>query len=213
MSLLKNRNIQSIIVWFILMIAVYLLHGFSDFWWFLGCAFVCFIIGGVIIVIFEESNLFKRKEIPSLEDKKWFEGFEAFEKGKFHYENKNYPLALKFFNRAIEHGYKDEVYGLRADCFHEFKEYKKAISDYNKAVLHRPEDCNLYFQRSLSKNELNDFEGAIDDLREAIRLSKIDNELNRIYKSGAKEMGWPMGHTALYESNLRMQEAKKNRHT
>jgi tetratricopeptide (TPR) repeat protein len=82
--------------------------------------------------------------------------------------------------------------------------HKDAIIDYSKAILLEPENCNLYFCRSNSKKALEDFEGLIEDIEIAIRLSKIDNELNENYHIGAQEMGWPEGHTSLYQSNLEM---------
>ena len=56
--------------------------------------------------------------------------------------------------------------------------------------------------RSISKSETGDDEGALKDIQEAIKLSKVDNELNRTYSAGAQSIGWPGGHTELYAARI-----------
>jgi hypothetical protein len=77
-----------------------------------------------------------------------------------------------------------------------------AIDDFTKAISLEPEDCNNYFERSNCKGAVCDFEGAIADLEEAIRLSKLNNAVNKEYDRLAKAMGQRNGVTAMYEARL-----------
>ena len=140
---------------------------------------------------------------------KSFDGHEAFETGMTHYGRSDFQKAVVCFDKAIECGLEQNVYGFRGDCLRECGSHEKAIDDYNTAVSLQPEDCNLFFSRSFAKSAAGDIDGAIEDLREAIRLSKIDSALNREYRLGAQEMGWRDGHTALYVSHLLMAQMKR----
>ena len=116
------------------MVLVYLVYGYPDFVSFFISAWASLIIGGLLVVIFEDSNFFSKKN-SSLDNKKWLEGLKYFEKGLEQYQKKNFKLALNCFDKAIECEYEEEVYGLRGDCFQEFEEHGKAINDYNKAII------------------------------------------------------------------------------
>jgi tetratricopeptide (TPR) repeat protein len=138
----------------------------------------------------------------SEQDKEWFCGLAAFEKGMTYYEEKDFQSALACFDNAIECGYEDNIYGFRADCLQNSGLCDQAIRNYDIAISKQPNDCNLYFQRSISKSIIGDVDGAIGDIEEAIQLSKIDNERNANYRAAAIHQGWPGGHTELYEYSL-----------
>lgn len=111
----------------------------------------------------------------------------------------NLEAALKQYDNAIQNGvnaYRDRAYCLSGLDFH-----LDAIADIDKAISLEPEDCNLYYERSLSKEIIGDYNGAISDLKEAIRLSKIDTPLNKNYKDKAQQMGTE-SHTLLYYIRL-----------
>ncbi|MCK4462470.1 MAG: hypothetical protein KAW46_11740 [candidate division Zixibacteria bacterium] len=145
----------------------------------------------------------------SEEDRKRFDGCAFLEKGRAQYVEKRFEDALANLDRAIECGIGDEAYAMRADCLQALDYHLEAIEDYDRAILQEPEDCNLRFLRSCSKNAICDDEGALIDLQEAIELSKIDNELNRSYAAVARESGY-QGHTALYEMDLIKAKSDKN---
>ena len=59
---------------------------------------------------------------------------------------------------------------------------------------------------------MKNIKDAIEDMKKAIRLSKIDNKINNNYRIAAKEIGWEDGHTPLYENTLMIWEAKEGLH-
>ena len=147
----------------------------------------------------------------SEQDKEWFCGLAAFEKGMTYYEEKDFQSALACFDNAIKCGYEDNIYGFRADCLQDSGLCDQAIRDYDIAISKQPDDCNLYFMRSSSKSIAGDVDGAIADIEEAIQLSKIDNEQNAGYRSSAIHMGYPGGHTELYAFSLTGEIMNKRR--
>jgi tetratricopeptide (TPR) repeat protein len=148
-------------------------------------------------------KLFKNKAEDSTEDNhRWLEGNNAYEAGKKHYSAKQFQNALECFDKAIECGFDLDVYSLRADCLQACGFDLDAIEDFTAAISLHPEDCNLYHSRALSRGATGDIDGAVTDLQEAVRLSKVDSALNRSYRAGAIEMGWRDGHTAIYEAAL-----------
>jgi len=149
------------------------------------------------------TNLFRGKsKLPSEEGRKWVEGRIAFEKGETYFRNGQDAEALTHFDKAIECGFENNVYELRALCLQTLNFDLDAIDDFNMAIASSQHDCNLYFSRSNSKSVIEDFEGCVADLEEAIRLSAIDNDLNRNYSIAAKEQGYRDGHTVMYKMKL-----------
>ncbi len=202
-----KRNLQSLILWIVLMASTYLIWGFESFGWLLGYGWTYLIISGIVILIFEKLNLINKIE-PTVGNNALLVGLDAYQKGFEAYTSKNFSQALHYFNEAIENGYYKNVYGLRADCYHQSALFKEALKDFNDAISADPNDCNLYFQRSFTEQSLNNKDGAISDLKKAIQLSRIDNKTNMLYMDSAKEMGWAGGHTALYKSHLKMLELR-----
>ena len=88
------------------------------------------------------------------------------------FESKNqFEAALSCYDEAINSGVK-EAYALRAFCLQRLFFDLDAIADFDKAIKISPEDCNLYFGRHESRYEVGNYEGAIDDLKKAIELSR-----------------------------------------
>jgi tetratricopeptide (TPR) repeat protein len=144
------------------------------------------------------------------------EGIGFFEAGKKHFMEGKNQEALDCFDKAIKNGVEDEVYELRAMCLQALDFHLDAIDDFNKAISLSPENANSYFMRSLSESRTGDVEACISDLESAVRLSKIDNEANRILNEGAKETGrnsvTDFYNSYLFkESNLPLPEALRQK--
>ena len=138
-------------------------------------------------------SFFKTKPSVATEgNKKWRRGYNAFEAGKKHYAEQRTEEALDCFDTAVECGFEDgTLFGLRGSCLQTLEWDLDAIDDFSAAISFEPQDCNNYYARAMSKQGAGDPQGALADIQEAIRLSRVDNALNRHYDSGAKEMGWP----------------------
>jgi tetratricopeptide (TPR) repeat protein len=177
------------------------------------------------------SKLFGPKPL-SQSDRDFFDACNAFEAGKKLWHEANLikgigwqesklskiKEALKYFDEAIRSGLveptifsygfnESEVYRLRGDCLNDLGYFFEALEDYNKAIERNPKKgiaCN-YYTRSLIKDSLFDYEGSLADLREAIRLSKLDNDDNAYWNNYAKSTGFS-SQTAFYESWLPTEE-------
>jgi tetratricopeptide (TPR) repeat protein len=161
------------------------------------------------------SGWINRRQESELRRSRWREGLEACKEGEtlLFREKKKEREALPYFDRAIECGYDGvrDVHGSRGLCLQGLGFHLDAIDDFGKAIAARPEDANWYFLRSLSRSHIGDFDGAIADMEEAVRLSKADNENNDYWNNYAKETGWPSA-TAYYENWLdRAQEDKTSK--
>jgi TPR repeat protein len=110
--------------------------------------------------------------------------------------------ALGYFDGAIAKGYDAaEVFSLRGNCLNNLGFYFDALEDYNKAIQRRPNNANDYFLRGMIKDSLFDFEGSFADLKEAVRLPKLDNDDNRSGDNYMRTLGWDSA-TAFYEFHL-----------
>jgi len=93
--------------------------------------------------------------------------------------------ALKLFDKTIELGFEEEpeLYSMRGYILNDLEFYFDALEDFNKAILKKPKKgiASNYFMRGCIKESIYDFDGAITDIEEAIRLSKPDNENNRFW--------------------------------
>jgi tetratricopeptide (TPR) repeat protein len=157
------------------------------------------------------AGLFEPKDNgPTEEGKRWAKGCRAFEKGKQHYltedgkgfSNDQIQLALDAFDEAIEAGFEGgRIYASRGSCLQSLEYHLDAIEDFTKAIQLTPEDSNLYFMRSVSKGASGDLTGRVADLVEAIRVSAIENEANKIYHGWARTLGYK-NITAKYEFDL-----------
>ena len=116
--------------------------------------------------------------------------------------------ALRYFDQAISNGYEtSEVFSLRGSCLKDLGFYFDALEDHNTAIQKQPSQAiaNNYFMRSMIKELLFDFEGSVADLKEAIRLSKLDNDDNRFWNNQAKSIGFD-SQTAFYEFGFPTEE-------
>jgi tetratricopeptide (TPR) repeat protein len=112
--------------------------------------------------------------------------------------------ALKYFDEAIEKGFNEsEVFSFRGNCLDDLGFYFEALEDYNKAIGKNPRKsiASNYFMRGMIKQSLFDFDGQIADLKEAIRLSKFDNEDNKHWDDVYVKRGF-RSQTTFYEMCL-----------
>jgi tetratricopeptide (TPR) repeat protein len=164
----------------------------KDFYW-----FIVFIIS----IIFSGYWWLLKKGANYLVD-----GSEQYKIGLQYFKDRNINQALKHFDISIKNGYKDaDAFYKRADCLTDLKFYSEAIENYNKAIEINSEKADMYRARYFCKHEIGDFYGALSDLQEAIRVSKLDNENNRFWNEYAKETGWSSA-TARYEMDFRNAE-------
>jgi hypothetical protein len=142
------------------------------------------------------SKLFNKKmnetsEANSELDKNWLIGFRTFNTGKeLYFDNK--PIeALLFFDKAIQNSFDTaEAFEYRANCLYKLEYFFDAIDDYNISIQKDSEKQIVFYMRSLAKASIEDFIGQLDDINEAIRLSKLDNEDSRYWDKFAKETGF-----------------------
>ena len=136
-------------------------------------------------------NLFRKKRSVSTEaNKKWLQGYHAFEAGKKHFAEQSDQEAVNCFDEADECGFEAvELFSLRGTCLQSLEWNIDAIDDFTKAISLEPQDCNLYFQRAMSKISIGDQQGFLIDIQDAIRLAKVDNALTKIYNLQANERG------------------------
>lgn len=152
------------------------------------------------------SNLFKKNTVSkSLADKsesEW-QTYINYAAGEQKFFNEDWKNALYYFDRSIENGhYKDDIFEFRGTCLQALGYDFDAIKDFDKAIYFFPTNCNLYYFRSISKQTILDYEGAISDIKKAIELSKLDNNLNKIYNENAINNGFKNGVVGMYEIAL-----------
>jgi tetratricopeptide (TPR) repeat protein len=129
-------------------------------------------------------------------------------KGSLESKEKGTKEALKYFDRAIEKGYDDsEVFSLRGRCLNDLGFYFEALEDLNRAIQNNPKNSIAidYHIRSIIKDSLFDFEGSLADIKEAVRLSKLDNDYNRRFNNYAKKMS-VASPIFMYETWLQVEE-------
>ncbi|ALJ04812.1 hypothetical protein APS56_06615 [Pseudalgibacter alginicilyticus] len=135
-------------------------------------------------------------------DEEW-DAYIAFSRGEKYFFNSNWKEALYQFDTAVEKNYKhNNLFEYRGLCLQSLGYEFEAIEDFNKAILNSPNNCHLYFTRSLSKDVILDYVGEIEDIEKAIELSKIDSEINRKYNEDAIRNGYKNGVIDLYQIAL-----------
>jgi tetratricopeptide (TPR) repeat protein len=81
--------------------------------------------------------------------------------------------ALENFNIAEEEYKSDELYAGRAIVYSNLDKTEKALQDLNTAIRINPNDARYFDWRGLSKNDLKDMEGALEDFK---RSAEMGNE-------------------------------------
>lgn len=147
---------------------------------------------------------FRNKELAKLTAISLSKGLDAYERGrKCVIEKGDDGYALDCFNLAIELGVNDScVYGLRAGCLLSLEHYQEAINDYDMSMSLDRGRAQDYHGRSIARHYLDDLDGSISDLEEAVRLSKMDNENNKQWNEYARKTLNLKTATVLYEMDL-----------
>jgi tetratricopeptide (TPR) repeat protein len=118
--------------------------------------------------------------------------------------NQKITAALEFFDQAIEKGHDTALsFSFRGNCLSELGYNIDALEDYDKSIAKDPQKANPYYMRALIKKSIYDYEGSLADFKEAIRLSKLDNEDNEYWNSYAKNTGYNSA-TEKYEMDLNL---------
>lgn len=146
----------------------------------------------------KNSRMISNSEIT--ESKRKWDAFYAFVNGRQCWNERNVDEALTHFDKAIELGFIEyfkyssadltKLYDLRARCLQGLGYQYEAICDFDKAISYSPNDCDIYFSRSISKGKILDYSGKVDDIERAIQLSKESTKLNEEYDDEAKKMGY-----------------------
>jgi len=108
------RGLKTFVVWLALMLAVYLVLGFPNVLWFFCCAWCCFIIAGLTIVLWEERRgLWNKRRLLGTLDKlrnvrRWLADEKERLKASCQYEATKIeqPLDLQRFERSCERAFR-----------------------------------------------------------------------------------------------------------
>jgi tetratricopeptide (TPR) repeat protein len=94
-------------------------------------------------------------------------------------QNKQYEKALKFFNAYINLtpfiSQYTHAYVNRGLCYHELKDYQKAIKDYQAAIKLEPKDTNAYIYLGNLYYELKDNKSAFFNYQKACDLGNCQS--------------------------------------
>jgi tetratricopeptide (TPR) repeat protein len=107
-------------------------------------------------------------------------------------------LAIKYYTKAIELGYKpiQDTYRGRAYHYCEISKYEKAINDYD-IILNIEPDSYIYVARGVAKFELKKYEDAIKDFNMSIHLDKQGDWKSYVY------LGYCNSNLGKYEQALK----------
>jgi tetratricopeptide (TPR) repeat protein len=130
----------------------------------------------------------KVSEISISDSSNLLEGSAAFNEGNKYFLSKDFEKALPYYDKTIQNNI-EEGYNQRAMCLQALKYHIDALADFDNAIEISPQDCNIYYMRSLSRVQLDDNSGAISDVHKAIELSQVKNEINRVYNEGRIKNG------------------------
>lgn len=139
-------------------------------------------------------SLFRAKDtqLVASDSGNFHEGMQAMLQGNKYFLTNDFNTALPYYEQAIQSNIPDG-YNQRAMCLQALNYHAEALPDFDKAIEASPQDCNIYYMRAMSRIKLRDNTGAISDMRAAIELSQVDNEMNRVYNEGRiKDGGLPL---------------------
>jgi len=103
--------------------------------------------------------------------------------GMKHYQEGRYRTSIDYFTQALlSNPANAELYYLRADAKAKLRKNDEAIDDYSKAIKLKPE-MKYFMGRGLAYLIILNFEGAIQDFDEAVKIDSTNSELyfNRGY--------------------------------
>lgn len=102
---------------------------------------------------------------------------EFFNRGIALYKRNDFKLAIQDFEKAEELSSSDKpflVYAYLGSCYHQLKDYSKALQYFDQAVENKPVERDLIndwakamYNRGVTRKALNDKDGACDDWNKA----------------------------------------------
>ena len=101
--------------------------------------------------------------------------------GESYIEKKSYDIAIEYFKKAIALGVNDNekesnLNSLIACCKSELREFKEAIKYHTKSIEMDPNDEYLLYLRAKDLLDIDDKEGAFEDISKAIAINPNDYE-------------------------------------
>ena len=150
-----------------------------------------------------------KKEIDKKQEKFHSDGLSYYQKANeifYNYRGRDLE-ALDLYDKVIELGI-NKAYKERAFCLQALNFDYDSIEDFNTAIEYFPDDANLYFGRSTFKKNFCDYQGSIDDMLLAIKLSEQPENLsNKQLNKNAKELG--VESVTEYYRNTLLQDLKE----
>jgi tetratricopeptide (TPR) repeat protein len=134
-------------------------------------------------------NIFTKKE-QSPEAGLFIMGMDALETANQYNESRNDELALRYYDIAASCGI-NETFAFRGYVLQGLDYDYEAIEDFTKALVHEPDDANIYYGRHLSNSKIGDFEKALADINQAIYLAGLNTARNRNHDEIIQKSGYP----------------------
>lgn len=94
--------------------------------------------------------------------------------GDIYVKEKQFDVALEFYNQGLKLGEDDEGYVTRGNIFAEKKLTANAFADYQKAISMNPANANVYNNRGNLYLEMGDYQSALNDFEHAVQQNKLD---------------------------------------
>ena len=151
-----------------------------------------------------KSNKPEKSIAPNKSTKEYFEGYDTFKVGQqltkdavldkslsAERRRQKTIAALEFLDQAIQKGYDEaEAFALRVSVLRDLDYDIDALNDYNICIDKNPNKASYYYARALTKQFIYDYSGSLADFKEAIRLSKLDNDDTRYWNDYALQTGF-----------------------
>jgi len=94
------------------------------------------------------------------------------EKGRMNYDQKKYDNSVSDYMEAIKLRPHDSLFFIRGRILSEIGRYDGVIDNYNEAIGYNPENVEFYINRALAFRAKKDYNGAVSDYTNAIKLSR-----------------------------------------
>ncbi|XP_044947695.1 ankyrin-1-like [Hordeum vulgare subsp. vulgare] len=100
--------------------------------------------------------------------------------GRAAFANKDYHAALYFFGRVIEIDSSDAtMFSNRSACWLRMRELESALSDAQHCRKLQPDWCKGWFREGTALTFMEDYQGAADAFREALKCEPESDEIKR----------------------------------
>jgi tetratricopeptide (TPR) repeat protein len=160
----------------------------------------------------------------SIEAESWAEALSVFEgvlhrhprdgraylgRGRAHYEQGEFELALDDFDKALQCGHVNaEVYRYRGRAHDKLQIYEEIADDFTRVLDFIPDDPEAFFERGNALDNLGDSEAALADYNEAMRLG-VQHALIHVCRANTwRALDEPEKALADLEESLRRQPAE-----